>query len=217
MDVDRVFVKICGITRIEDGLAAEAAGADAIGFIFVPNTKRFVTLDRAREVGMALGPFVARVGVFRDASLDTILRSIEEAGLSAVQLNGHESDDLAAQVARVRPVIRAIKVNPNAALELPSGTVLLDGPDPGSGRAFDWAGVDRSVLQGRRWVLAGGLTPENVDAAVRVLSPWGVDLSSGVEVSGQPGIKDSGKIRAFIQAVQGHPKLSTSVNTSVDK
>jgi phosphoribosylanthranilate isomerase len=198
--MSRVFVKICGITRPEDGLAAEAAGADAIGFIFVPNTKRFVTLDRAREISMALGPFVARVGVFQDASLDTVLETIAEAGLNAVQLNGQESDDFADRVAQVRPVIRAIKVSDHVPLELPSGTILLDGPHPGSGQAFNWDGVDLAGLRGRRWVLAGGLTPENVDTAVRVLKPWGVDLSSGVESA--PGIKDPGKIRAFIQATQ---------------
>jgi phosphoribosylanthranilate isomerase len=199
----RVFVKICGITRPEDGLGAESAGADAIGFIFVPDTKRFVTLDRAREISKALGPFVARVGVFRDASLDTILKTIEQAGLSAVQLNGRETDDFADRVAVVRPVIRAIKVTDNAPLRLPSGTILLDGPDPGSGRAFDWEGVDRSGLRDRRWVLAGGLTPENVDAAVRTLRPWAVDVSSGVESA--PGIKDKTKILAFIRAAQGTP------------
>ncbi len=201
--MSRVFVKICGITRPQDGLAAEAAGSDAIGFIFVPNTKRFVTLGQAREISMALGPFVARVGVFQDASLDTILKTIAEAGLNAVQLNGQESDDFADRVAQVRPVIRAIKVTGDAPLELPSGTVLVDGPHPGSGQAFNWEGVDLSGLRGRRWVLAGGLTPENVGAAVRVLKPWGVDVSSGVESA--PGIKDSGKILAFIQAAQSLP------------
>ena len=212
----RVFVKICGITRPADGLEAEAAGADAIGFIFVPGTKRFVDLDRAREVSMALGPFVARVGVFRDASLDTVVKTIEEVGLNAVQLNGHESDEFAAKVARVRPVIRAIKVTSDAPLELPTGTVLVDGPDPGSGRAFDWAGVDRSVLAGRRWVLAGGLTPQNVGAAIRVLEPWGVDVSSGVELTGSPGIKDSTRVQAFIRAAQVDPELSTDALALVD-
>jgi phosphoribosylanthranilate isomerase len=201
--MSRVFVKICGITQPKDGLAAEEAGADAIGFIFVPNTKRFVTLDQAHEISKALGPFVARVGVFQDASLDTILSTINETGLSAVQLNGQESDDFADQVARVRPVIRAIKVINDAPLELPAGTILLDGPHPGSGQAFNWDGVDLSGLSGRRWVLAGGLTPENVGAAMRTLEPWGVDVSSGVESA--PGIKDSGKIRAFIQAAQSRP------------
>lgn len=213
--MSRVFVKICGITRPEDGLEAEEAGADAIGFIFVPDTRRFVTLDRAREVSMALGPFVARVGVFRDASLDTVIKTVEQVGLNAVQLNGRESDDFAREVARVRPVIRAVKVTNHAPLELPSGTVLLDGPDPGSGRAFDWAGVDRSGLRGRRWVLAGGLTPQNVGAAVRALEPWAVDVSSGVESA--PGIKDATRIRAFIRATQGNTDLSTASESSVDK
>ena len=215
----RVFVKICGITRVQDGLAAEAAGADAIGFIFVPGTKRFVTPQQARAVSDALGPFVARVGVFRDASLETVLDTVDAAGLTAVQLHGHESDAFALEVARVRPVIRAVKVIPGSTLELPAGTVLLDGPDPGSGRAFDWAGlyrdglyqdgVDRTVLAGRRWILAGGLTPENVSEAIRTLKPWGVDVSSGVE-SG-PGLKDEERVRRFIFAAhRGKPELSTT-------
>jgi phosphoribosylanthranilate isomerase len=210
----RVFVKICGITRVQDGLAAEAAGADAVGFIFVPNSRRFIGLERARQISDALGPFVARVGVFQDASLETILKTVNAAGLTVVQLHGHESDAFALEVARVRPVIRAVKVISGETPALPSGTVLVDGPDPGSGQAFDWAGLDRNgadqrVLAGRRWILAGGLTPENVSEAIRTLRPWGVDVSSGVE-SG-PGLKDEERVWRFILAAhRENPKLSTA-------
>ena len=191
-----IRVKICGLTRAEDALAAEQAGADALGLNFVPNTKRFIEISRAQEISSVLDPFVARVGVFRNASLETILKTIEKVGLNAVQLNGQESDDFAAQVATVRPVIRAVSFTKN--LELPKNdTLLIDGVDPGSGQAFDWSALEIANLNSRHWLLAGGLTPDNVGAAVRQLRPWGVDVSSGVEAS--PGIKDHKLVKAFIQ------------------
>ncbi len=189
-------VKICGLTRVEDALAAEDAGADALGLNFVPNTKRFISLARAQDISRALSPFMARVGVFRNASFETILETVEQVGLNAVQLNGQESDGFAARVAKVRPVIRAISFNPD--LKLPEHeTLLIDGADPGSGEAFDWAALEILNLAGRRWLLAGGLNPDNVAAAVRQLQPWGVDVSSGVEASA--GIKNPRLVRAFIE------------------
>jgi phosphoribosylanthranilate isomerase len=205
-------VKICGITRVEDALVTEDAGADAIGLNFVPNTKRFISLSRAQEISEALSPFMARVGVFRNASFETILEAVEQAGLNAVQLNGQESDDFAARVAGLRPVIRAVSFKPN--LELPENdTLLIDGLDPGSGQSFDWAALKTVNLEGRRWLLAGGLNPDNVAAAVRQLQPWCVDVASGVEAS--PGIKDADLVRAFIEnakmALETQPQdLSTS-------
>ena len=189
-------VKICGLTRAEDALATEQAGADAIGLMFVANSKRYLEMTKAQEVVSLLGPFVARVGVFRNASLETILETIEKVGLNAVQLNGQETDDFAAQVAKVRPVIRAVSFTKN--LELPKNDALLvDGVDPGSGQTFDWNALETAQLGHRRWLLAGGLNPENVAAAVRQLRPWGVDVSSGVEASA--GIKDPELVRAFIE------------------
>jgi phosphoribosylanthranilate isomerase len=189
-------VKICGLTRVEDALATEDAGADAIGLNFVPDTKRFISLSRAQEISRALSPFIARVGVFRNADFETILETVERAGLSAVQLNGQESDEFAARVAQLRPVIRAVSFKPN--LKLPErDTLLIDGLDPGSGQGFDWSALEVPKLAGRRWLLAGGLNPDNVAAAVRQLRPWGVDVSSGVEASA--GIKARHLVRAFIE------------------
>jgi phosphoribosylanthranilate isomerase len=194
-----VRTKICGITRLEDALCAEEAGADAIGFIFVPNTKRFLTLERAASISKGLSPFISKIGVFRDASLDAILEALRVAQLSGVQLHGHESDAFCDQVAAHVPIIRAVSFKPG--LELPSAnTLLVDGLEPGSGQAFDWNALDASSLRGRRWLLAGGLDPENVAQAVRALKPWGVDVSSGVESA--PGIKDQEKIRAFTRAAR---------------
>jgi phosphoribosylanthranilate isomerase len=189
-------VKICGLTRVEDALATEDAGADAIGLNFVPNTKRFISLARAQEISKAVSPFMARVGVFRNADFETILETVEYAGLSVVQLNGQESDEFAARVAQLCPVIRAVSFKPN--LKLPQNdTLLIDGLDPGSGQGFDWTALEVSKLTGRRWLLAGGLNPDNVAAAVRQLKPWGVDVSSGVEASA--GIKAPELVRAFIE------------------
>jgi phosphoribosylanthranilate isomerase len=197
-----MHVKICGITRPEDALHAENAGADAIGLNFVPNTKRFITLERAHEVLSVLGPFVARVGVFQNASLETVLETVQAVGLNVVQLHGHESDAFALEVERVVPVVRAIKLEPGIPFVLPEvgSAFLIDGPDPGSGQLADWSRLEASNLGGRRWLLAGGLTPENVAEAIQRLKPWGVDLSSGVESA--PGIKDPAKVTAFIRAAK---------------
>jgi phosphoribosylanthranilate isomerase len=192
-------VKICGLTRVQDALAAEDAGADALGLNFVPNTKRFIDLARAQEISRALSPFMARVGVFRNADFETILETVEYVGLSAVQLNGQESDDFAAQVAKLRPVIRAVSFKPNLKPP-PNDTLLIDGLDPGSGQAFDWTALKTVNLSGRRWLLAGGLNPDNVAAAVRQLQPWGVDVSSGVEASA--GVKDHKLVLAFVRSAK---------------
>jgi phosphoribosylanthranilate isomerase len=195
-------VKICGLTRPEDALHAENAGADALGLNFVPNTKRFISLERAREVVRVLGPFVARVGVFQNASLETVLETVQAVGLNVAQLHGQESDDFALEVQRVVPVVRAVKLEPGIPFVLPEvgSAFLIDGPDPGSGQLADWNRLGASNLGRRRWLLAGGLTPENVAQAIARLKPWGVDLSSGVESA--PGIKDPTKVTAFIRAAK---------------
>ena len=205
-------VKICGCTRPEDALVAEAAGADAVGLIFVVGSRRELSPERARAVVADLGPFVGRVGVFADQPLDDLLRTADRVGLSAVQLHGHEDDAYAAAVARHLPVVRARRVVPGRTPEVPAvGTLLLDGPEPGSGLAFDWAALDPAPLAGKRWILAGGLTPENVGRAVARLRPWGVDVSSGVESA--PGLKDPGRVRAFVAASR---ELSTEVAPPVE-
>ena len=191
-------VKICGITRLEDALCAEDAGADAIGLNFVPGTKRAISHAQASAISSDLGPLIARVGIFRDAPLVEILAALNAARLTCVQLHGSESDEFAASVALHAPVIRA--VSHGAALPA-TDTLLIDNLEGGTGQTFDWNTLETSVLRGRRWLLAGGLTPDNVATAVKQLYPWGVDVSSGVESA--PGIKDHAKIIAFISAARG--------------
>jgi phosphoribosylanthranilate isomerase len=197
-----IRVKICGITRLEDALEAERAGADAIGFIFVPNTKRFLTPEAAATISRQLAAFTTRVGVFRDATLETILETVRAAQLGAVQLHDYESDAVTAVSSHV-PVIRAVSFQ--AGMTLPEAQTLhVDGVEPGSGQAFDWNALNTSSLRGRRWLLAGGLTPDNVAHAIAHLEPWGVDVSSGVEHA--PGIKDHAKVRAFIAAAKAYSR-----------
>ncbi len=199
----RVRVKICGIARPEDALVAEAAGADAIGLIFAPASRRRIDLARAREVANAAGPLIARVGVFVDASEEEVLEAVEAARLDAVQLHGDEPDALAARLRRRTRVVRALRFAPGltpAALEgRPFDGVLLDGVRPGSGEAFDWSAA--SAWRGHpRLVLAGGLRPGTVGAAIRALRPYAVDVASGVEAS--PGVKDPEAVHAFVRAVR---------------
>lgn len=196
-------VKICGVTRVEDALAAQAAGADAIGLIFAPGSRRRVSVAQAREVSDALGPLIGRVGVFVDADEATITTAIEGARLDAVQLHGDEPDELAARLrTRVR-VIRALRfapgTSPGDVEGRPFDGVLLDGLRPGSGSPFDWSAAE--AWGGHpRLILAGGLRPANVAEAVRVLRPYAVDVASGVEAA--PGIKDPTAISAFVRAAR---------------
>ena len=204
-------VKICGITRPEDALVAEDAGADAIGLNFVPGTKRFIEATQALEVVAPLGPWMARVGIFRDATLETVIDTVIKVGLSAVQLNGQESDAFALEVAAYRPVVRAVTLKPRVPFHWPGvGTPLIDGPDPGSGQVADWDRLTPEVLGGRRWILAGGLTPDNVADAIQRLRPWTVDVSSGVEAA--PRVKSADLVRAFVRSA----KLSTTQDHPVD-
>lgn len=200
-DARRVRIKICGIVRPEDAVAAEAAGADAIGLNFVPSSRRRVDLDRAREVADAAGPLLARVGVFVGADEATILAAVEAARLDAVQLHGDEPDTLAARLRpRVR-VVRAVRfrpgLEPSAFDGRPFDGVLLDGLRPGHGEAFDWRAA--AAWRGHpRLLLAGGLRPGNVAGAIRALRPYAVDVASGVEAA--PGVKDPEAVAAFVRA-----------------
>lgn len=196
-----MFVKICGITRPEDARAAQAAGADAIGMIFVRGSKREVDIDRAAPIASAVGPFTTKVGVFRDAPVDAVREAVGRLRLDAVQLHGSED---ASYVAALRPevlVIKALAFTPDLGPAEVAGygadAVLLDGMTAGSGEAFDWKAA-RHFAAHPRLILAGGLDPGNVERAIAELRPYAVDVASGVERA--PGRKDEAKIRAFVAA-----------------
>lgn len=195
-------VKICGITSVEDALAAQQAGADAIGLVFVPASKRSVGIEQARRICRVLGPFVNRVGLFMDAGADEVARVLSTVPLDTLQFHGREPAGFCRQFCR--PWIKALAMGgselPDWQEFLDADALLLDshggGKLGGSGETFDWGQVPE--LQ-RPWILAGGLAPDNVAEACRALRPDAVDVSSGVEI--QPGIKDHKAMNAFIKAV----------------
>lgn len=198
-------VKICGVTRLEDALAAVRLGADALGFNFWPRSKRFVTPAAAREIVRRLPPFVTAVGLFVDPSRDEVLRAVDAAGVGMAQLHGDEPPDLCLSLPV--PVLKAIRVtDANSLAQLASYEVrgfVLDAPSDaygGSGTTFDWS-LAAAVAREMPVVLAGGLTPENVAEAVRTVRPWAVDVASGVESA--PGKKDEVLMRRFIDAARG--------------
>jgi phosphoribosylanthranilate isomerase len=200
------FVKICGITRLEDAHAAVTCGANAIGFVFWPKSPRLVDVELASRIRSTLPPAISAIGVFVDQPVEDVNDIANRVDLSAVQLHGSE-DATYAQL-MTRPVVKALAVGGDAApvlSEWPSNvTVLFDVHDPvrkgGTGKVIDWAVASRFAGQ-RKIILAGGLTPENVREAIARVQPYGIDVSSGVEVS--PGIKDHERIKALFEAVHG--------------
>lgn len=194
-----MFVKICGITNEDDALFAVAMGADAVGFIFAPSTRQ-VAAQQVYDITRRLPPEILTVGVFRDEAPARVIDTVHRAGLKAAQLHGHETPAMVAEVSeQIRWVIKAVTAgSPDARRADQFGTdmVLVDSPGGGSGKVFDWSLMDE-VAEGPRIILAGGLDPDNVAEAVRIVRPWGVDVSSGVEKS--PGKKDALKVKAFIE------------------
>jgi phosphoribosylanthranilate isomerase len=199
-----VFIKICGLTNEEDALMAVALGADAVGFVFAPSPRQ-VTVNLVRDIVRRLPPETVSVGVFRDQSPQLVIDTVQTAGLRAAQLHGHET---AADAALIRPYCQALIVafpagDPGLAHvdDYGADAVLLDSHAPGSGEVFDWSLAEGAPLN-RRLILAGGLTPENVADGIHEVHPWGVDVSSGVEVAGQPGRKDARLVQAFVRAAR---------------
>ncbi|HRE00252.1 MAG TPA: phosphoribosylanthranilate isomerase [Ilumatobacteraceae bacterium] len=194
-----MFVKICGITNEDDALFAVAMGADAVGFVFAPSTRQ-VAAQQVYDITRRLPPEILTVGVFRDDHPSRVIDMVHKSGVKAAQLHGHESPSDVAEVARhVRWVIKAVaagSTDARRADQFGTDLVLVDGSTPGSGRMFDWSLADE-VSGAVRLILAGGLDPDNVAAAVAQVRPWGVDVSSGVERS--PGKKDALKVKAFIE------------------
>jgi phosphoribosylanthranilate isomerase len=253
------WVKICGITNLDDALAASEAGANAVGFVFYPKSSRHVTVATAREIVSRLPAHVEKIGVFVNETVEQVHETVKEAGLTGVQLSGDENTEFSRTLHRSfgngakrpmifrcypakifdapdeRPVgwdpvtaglvepdeaykgkrVHKIHVAKNGDLFLEThgfrpgvlSGVMLDSATKrnrgGTGRTFDWervqpwAGIINSIS---KLIVAGGLHPGNVQDAIHVLHPWGVDVSSGVER--EPGKKDHGKVRAFVKAVR---------------
>ena len=197
-----MFVKICGITRAEDAEVAVALGARAIGFIFWPSSPRFIEQERAREIASRLPASVMTVGVFVNQPVEHVSDVASRVGLSSVQLHGDETPAYARLLST--PVIRATTLDHGALADWPADTtILLDAHDPvrrgGTGHTIDWSAAAHVAVT-RRVLLSGGLTPENVAEAVARVRPFGIDVSSGVEVS--PGVKDHMRLRALFDALR---------------
>jgi len=199
-------VKICGITRPEDALAAARAGAHAIGLVFYAKSPRHVTPARAAEIVRVLPPFVTTVGLFVNATAEEVRATLAGAPVALLQFHGEETPDFCRQFGR--PYVKAVRVKPGVDLiqyarDFNDAKALLldayvEGLHGGSGAAFDWSLIPRDLPL--PVILSGGLTPENVAEAVRRVRPSAVDVSSGVESA--KGIKDAQKIAAFIKGVR---------------
>lgn len=197
-----MFVKICGITSEEDALMCVAMGADALGFVFAPSPRQ-VAVERVRDIVRRLPAEILTIGVFRDEAAQRVVELAHTAHLRGVQLHGHEQPAEANWIReRVPFVVQAFGADDPALAKVDEyevDAVLLDGPRPGSGQAFDWA-LTEVVPRHHRLVVAGGLGPENVGAAITAARPWGVDVSSGVERA--PGHKDVRLVRALVTAAK---------------
>ena len=203
-------VKICGVRSVDDARACVRLGASAIGINFVPASPRCVDVETARAVARAVhdeGQKVIVVGVVADMSLDAMRALVRDAELDCLQLHGDEPNDtLAALLPHAYKATRiATAADVERARAYPGEHLLVDakveGALGGTGTAFDWTLV-RDLARERRLTLAGGLDPTNVERAVRELRPYCVDVASGVEPTGKPGVKDLAKVRAFIEAAR---------------
>ena len=214
----RTRIKICGITREEDLQAAVAAGADAVGFVFYPQSQRCITPQRARALADLLPPFVSAVGLFVNATADVVRATAAAARLQLLQFHGEESPEYCAQF--TLPYIKAARVVPGLDLleyEAQFHTargLLLDAYVEGyggGGEVFDWSLIPKEIAA--RAVLSGGLHAGNVGAGIKALRPLGVDVSSGVEQA--KGIKDAALIRQFVAAVRAADR-ELAANSAAD-
>lgn len=203
-----IRVKICGITNPADAEAAAEAGADFIGLNFYAKSPRLVSEADAHKVRGAIPSGIEAVGVFVNATPQEILRICRALRLDAAQLHGDEPTGVVAEVATAVPVFKAFRVTsdfiPETLNDYPAASAfLLDasqaGQYGGTGHTIDWA-LARRAAASHRIILAGGLKPENVAAAIRLVGPWGVDVASGVE--SKPGKKDHARLRDFVAEVR---------------
>jgi phosphoribosylanthranilate isomerase len=205
-------IKICGIVNPEQGQAIAESGATALGFICVRQTPRYVTPQQIRAIVDRLPSAVDRVGVFANAKAEEISQIVEAVGLSCVQLHGDESPEFCQQLRQLVPtteIIKAFRIRSVDALKDTEAycdrvdTFLFDAYHPqawgGTGKTLDWEALS-SRSPSRPWFLSGGLTPENVTHALQLLTPTGIDLSSGVERS--PGDKDLEKVSQLFRELE---------------
>lgn len=199
-------IKICGIKTLTDALAAMDAGADLIGFNFYPKSPRYIDVGRCRDIMSVMRKFehITYVGVFVNAPVAEIYATLETCGLSLAQLHGDETSEILNKLnGKAFKAFRGVPQSVDGFARHDAPALLVDASVKdaygGTGVTADWNGA-AELAKKYPLLLAGGLTPENVAEAVRQVSPWGVDVASGVE--SVPGVKDAGKIEAFVQAVK---------------
>jgi phosphoribosylanthranilate isomerase len=197
----KVFVKICGITSLDDALACCDAGADALGFNFWPQSKRHITVERAATIARRVPPNVRTVGVFVNPTAEDVDRAFASGAIDLAQLHGDETPEFCGRFAG--RYIKAMRLRDAASLETlaqyPCDLVLVDADTPGYGGSGQRADVALAAeaAAARRVILAGGLTPDNVGEAIAAVRPYGVDVAGGVER--EPGVKDWLKVAAFVK------------------
>jgi phosphoribosylanthranilate isomerase len=202
-----VKVKICGITSVADAEAAVEAGADALGLMFFPGSKRYISLETAHEIAGHLPPHIIRTGVFADPNPSDVFAAIQRCQLNLLQFHSAETPEFCLQFGIM--TMKAFRIQNSDSLialgNYNTDAFLLDscvaGKQGGTGETFDWNLALEAKKFGKPIFLAGGLTPQNVADAVRKVSPFAVDVSSGVEQS--PGKKDARKMQDFVAAVRG--------------
>jgi phosphoribosylanthranilate isomerase len=205
MNPHRIRVKICGITRTQDAVLAAQLGVDAIGFVFYAKSPRAVQIAEAQRIIQALPAFISTVGLFVNETAETVRTVMQHVPIDILQFHGEETPAYCAQFNR--PYIKAIRMQPETNLEMlaqryeTASALLLDtyvaGVQGGTGETFDWQQVPKGLT--KPIIIAGGLTPENVQAAIIDTQPYGVDVSGGVEA--RKGIKDPEKLTAFMRGV----------------
>lgn len=212
LDMTKLFVKVCGITRAQDAELAASLGASAVGLIFWPNSPRYIEPDAAKDIAALMPVSVTKVGVFVDEDVDRVARVVEEVGLDVAQLHGHETAEYCRQLkdryGAGRRTFKAIGMKANGTIAMTDFdtdvVLLLDAHDAvrrgGTGQVVNWD-TAREIAATRPTILAGGLTAANVKLAVRSVRPYGIDVSSGVESA--PGIKDPNRLRSFFEALYG--------------
>lgn len=200
-----VRVKLCGITQLNDALSASFLGADAIGLVFYPKSKRLIELDVAKRICLSVPPFINRVGLFVNQDEATIRNVLDHVSLDILQFHGEESADFCQQfnkpyikVFRVKTRDDLIKIDNYGSASAWLFDSYHDQVYGGSGEVFNWSLIPKGAK--RPIILAGGLTSKNVTDAIAQVKPYAVDVSSGIECS--PGIKDPVKMQAFMQAVR---------------
>jgi len=197
-----IYIKICGITEVDDAVKIAELGINALGFIFYPKSKRYILPDKAKEIIDCLPPFISTVGVFVNEKKESVIDVLNRCPIDILQFHGDETPEYCSQFNK--RFIKAFRVNEDFSfdvfLKFPASAFLLDslvaGEYGGTGVVFDWDVAVRAKKYGKI-ILSGGLNPENLSSAVAKVSPYGIDISSGVEI--KPGKKDISKVKEIVK------------------